>query len=305
MLTRITPALAVAYWVSAHSARFGLHTPTRSPLRRPAASIPPASRSTASPNSRIGVAHTVAAVDERLGVGDAGDRPLEVVPDRLPEQWIRASAVCVGQHLDLHSFLGDGTDATGRSGRRHGYGSRDDDAPSRAARGARGRARGRGDAGGSRGAGGARRAGRGTRRRARRGRRPRVGGRGCDGMRALVYDAARRSPPEARTRCADARAGVGRGAGARHRRADPGRRRQGGADRAPRPTRARSRRRCGPRSRTWRGRCRWSGLGTGLERWRSPPAPQAADDDLAELVCFLVSPAGEYFTGCVFELGLA
>ena len=27
------------------------------------------------------------------------------------------------------------------------------------------------------------------------------------------------------------------------------------------------------------------------------------DDDLAELVCFLVSPAGEYFTGCVFELG--
>ena len=50
MLTRITPALAVAYWVSTHSARFGLHTPTRSPLRRPAASIPPASRSTASPN---------------------------------------------------------------------------------------------------------------------------------------------------------------------------------------------------------------------------------------------------------------
>jgi NAD(P)-dependent dehydrogenase (short-subunit alcohol dehydrogenase family) len=26
------------------------------------------------------------------------------------------------------------------------------------------------------------------------------------------------------------------------------------------------------------------------------------DDEVAELVCFLVSPAGEYFTGCVFDL---
>ncbi|MGH2885597.1 MAG: hypothetical protein ACRDPA_23340 [Solirubrobacteraceae bacterium] len=36
-------------------------------------------------------------------------------------------------------------------------------------------------------------------------------------------------------------------------------------------------------------------------------APGAAtdDDELAELVSFLVSPAGEYFTGCVFELGAA
>ncbi len=34
------------------------------------------------------------------------------------------------------------------------------------------------------------------------------------------------------------------------------------------------------------------------------PGPQTADDELAELVCFLVSPAGEYFSGCVFELGL-
>ena len=49
---------------------------------------------------RIRVANPVAAVDERLGIGDARDRPLEVVPDRLPEQRIDASAVCVGQHLD-------------------------------------------------------------------------------------------------------------------------------------------------------------------------------------------------------------
>jgi NAD(P)-dependent dehydrogenase (short-subunit alcohol dehydrogenase family) len=33
------------------------------------------------------------------------------------------------------------------------------------------------------------------------------------------------------------------------------------------------------------------------------PGPQTADEELAELVCFLVSPAGEYFSGCLFELG--
>jgi NAD(P)-dependent dehydrogenase (short-subunit alcohol dehydrogenase family) len=33
------------------------------------------------------------------------------------------------------------------------------------------------------------------------------------------------------------------------------------------------------------------------------PGADTRDDELAELVCFLVSPAGEYFTGCVFELG--
>jgi len=35
------------------------------------------------------------------------------------------------------------------------------------------------------------------------------------------------------------------------------------------------------------------------------PGAHASDDDLAELVCFLVSPAGEYFSGCRFELGAA
>ena len=32
------------------------------------------------------------------------------------------------------------------------------------------------------------------------------------------------------------------------------------------------------------------------------PGTATSDHDLAELVCFLVSPAGEYFTGCVFDL---
>jgi hypothetical protein len=33
------------------------------------------------------------------------------------------------------------------------------------------------------------------------------------------------------------------------------------------------------------------------------PGARTSDDELAELVCFLISPAGEYFSGCLFELG--
>jgi NAD(P)-dependent dehydrogenase (short-subunit alcohol dehydrogenase family) len=33
------------------------------------------------------------------------------------------------------------------------------------------------------------------------------------------------------------------------------------------------------------------------------PGARTTDEELAELVCYLVSPAGEYFTGCLFELG--
>jgi NAD(P)-dependent dehydrogenase (short-subunit alcohol dehydrogenase family) len=32
------------------------------------------------------------------------------------------------------------------------------------------------------------------------------------------------------------------------------------------------------------------------------PCAETSDRDLAELACFLVSPAGEYFSGCLFEL---
>jgi hypothetical protein len=34
------------------------------------------------------------------------------------------------------------------------------------------------------------------------------------------------------------------------------------------------------------------------------PGTATTDDELAELVCFLVSPAGEYFSGCRLELGV-
>ena len=33
------------------------------------------------------------------------------------------------------------------------------------------------------------------------------------------------------------------------------------------------------------------------------PGPRTSDEEIAELVGFLVSPAGDYFSGCVLELG--
>ncbi|MBV8220470.1 MAG: hypothetical protein JO325_18550 [Solirubrobacterales bacterium] len=45
----------------------------------------------------------------------------------------------------------------------------------------------------------------------------------------------------------------------------------------------------------------WARYGvTAVAIW---PGAETDDDELAELVCFLVSPAGEYFSGCTFELG--
>ncbi|HTX10412.1 MAG TPA: hypothetical protein VME22_17445 [Solirubrobacteraceae bacterium] len=35
------------------------------------------------------------------------------------------------------------------------------------------------------------------------------------------------------------------------------------------------------------------------------PGSATREEELAELVCFLVSPAGDYFDGCLFELGAA
>ena len=35
------------------------------------------------------------------------------------------------------------------------------------------------------------------------------------------------------------------------------------------------------------------------------PGTDTTDDQIAELVCFLVSPAGDYFSGCRFSLGVA
>ena len=52
MVTRISPALAVANCVSSHSGRFGDQMPMRSPGSRPSASKPAASASTWSASCR-------------------------------------------------------------------------------------------------------------------------------------------------------------------------------------------------------------------------------------------------------------
>lgn len=45
----------------------------------------------------------------------------------------------------------------------------------------------------------------------------------------------------------------------------------------------------------------WARYGiTAVTLW---PGPQTTDAELAELACFLISPAGAYFSGCRFELG--
>ena len=45
----------------------------------------------------------------------------------------------------------------------------------------------------------------------------------------------------------------------------------------------------------------WARYGiTAVALW---PGPDTADAELAELACFLLSPAGGYFSGCRFELG--
>jgi len=41
----------------------------------------------------------------------------------------------------------------------------------------------------------------------------------------------------------------------------------------------------------------------GLTAVAIAPGALTSDAELAELVCFLVSPAGDYFDGCLFELG--
>jgi hypothetical protein len=47
----------------------------------------------------------------------------------------------------------------------------------------------------------------------------------------------------------------------------------------------------------------WARYGvTAVVLW---PGPETTEDELAELVCFLVSDAGGYFSGCRFEFGVS
>ena len=86
MLTRMIPALAVAYWTSAHSAQFGLQMPTRSPGSIPAAMNARARAIDRLAELRVRVAEVLVDRDERLAVAEPLDRAVEVVADRVAQQ---------------------------------------------------------------------------------------------------------------------------------------------------------------------------------------------------------------------------
>ena len=292
MLTRITPSLAVAYWVEHPLGPVGAPHPDPVAVRadrRRACRRQPVDGLVRAPRRCSGA---LVAGDERRRVRDPGHGPLEVVPDRLAQQRLLIATMGVGQHRHVSPFLRVPamllpcrcccdriSSAAGRSRSpvRCGHPSpRPRQRSGRAGRGARVRRGGRGCARGL-----------GARTRAaawahlRRGHRVRRRGRGAAADRA--------------------RAGMGGGPGGGGRRAidDAG----GGkivfvCPPASRPTRRGSRsgaREPGPH------------LSVEWARYRITtaavvPGPSADDAQLAELVCFLVSPAGDYFSGCRFDL---
>ena len=86
MLTRISPAFAVANWVTTHSALFSDQMPIRSPALQPQRQQPGGERLRPLDKFAITPAYPLAAHDERGRVGDAGGGAVEVLPDRLAQQ---------------------------------------------------------------------------------------------------------------------------------------------------------------------------------------------------------------------------
>ena len=69
------------------------------------------------------------------------------------------------------------------------------------------------------------------------------------------------------------------------------------------PATARTPARSAPHWRTRRARCRSSGPATRSAPRPSCPGDATTDDDVAQLIAYLASPAGDYFSGCAFTLG--
>ena len=89
--------MAVAYWMSTHSAQLGDQMPTRSPRSIPCASRPRRDAVDRGVELGVGEAQALVAADERLAVGEPRDRALEVVADRLAQQRDVVGAVAVGR----------------------------------------------------------------------------------------------------------------------------------------------------------------------------------------------------------------
>ena len=86
MLTRMIPALAVAYWTSAHSAQLGLQMPTRSPGLDAGGDERSRGAIDGLAELRVRVAEVLVDRDERLALPEPRDRAVEVVTDRVAQQ---------------------------------------------------------------------------------------------------------------------------------------------------------------------------------------------------------------------------
>jgi hypothetical protein len=93
------PALAVAYWVSTHSAQLGAQMPTRSPLRGPAPRSP-RERVHLRVQLLVGQPDVLESHDERLTVAEPRDGAFEVLADRLADQRLGGDAGRVGPSHD-------------------------------------------------------------------------------------------------------------------------------------------------------------------------------------------------------------
>ena len=98
-LTRIAPIFAVAYCVIVHSAQFGDHMPTRSPLVMPARTRPMASASTSRFSSAQVQRRPVANSTSASRSAYAATVGLEVLADRLVEQRRLGLALGVRLHV--------------------------------------------------------------------------------------------------------------------------------------------------------------------------------------------------------------
>ena len=115
MLTRISPALAVANWVTTHSALFGDQMPIRSPGSSPSATSPAAKASTRSPSSRqlqrICWWRTTSASRSPIPLDD----PVEIDADRLADQRRVAGAVDIARLGHPRSRPNSGPHHAGRT----------------------------------------------------------------------------------------------------------------------------------------------------------------------------------------------
>ena len=97
MLTRISPALAVANCVTTHSALFGDQMPTRSPGSQPQRQQPGGERVDLVAEFAVGPADALLAHDQPGPVAVSRHRAVEVGADRLAEQRLRGGAMHIAR----------------------------------------------------------------------------------------------------------------------------------------------------------------------------------------------------------------